>query len=86
MIEVNFMFVSGNSGGPVFRPETGEVVGMVQGIRVHKIADYACQLNPPQQVPLGLPGQYLTGVLAIYSGGIKLDAFRAALEDFGVTA
>jgi S1-C subfamily serine protease len=85
IIETNFMFVSGNSGGPVFSPATGTVFGMVKMFRYKKLADLVCDADSPQQLPLGINGTYLSAVFAIYSGGIKLDAFRAALEGFGVT-
>jgi hypothetical protein len=85
IIETNFMFVSGNSGGPVFSPETGTVLGMVKMFRYTKLADFVCTADTSQPLPSGINSTYLSAVLAIYSGGIKLDAFRAALESFGVT-
>ena len=86
VLEVNFMFVSGNSGGPVFEAETGRVVGMVQGIRWAKIAEQVAQISTPNvQLPLGLTPNYVECIHAIYSLGIKLDCFRSALEGLGIT-
>jgi hypothetical protein len=86
VIEVNFMFVSGNSGGPVFEAETGKVVGMVQGIRWAKIAEQPTQVLPMTQLPLGVAGNYIACIHAIYSLGITLDCFRSTLEGLGVSA
>jgi hypothetical protein len=81
------MFVSGNSGGPVFDPETGRVVGMVQGIQWFKIAEQLVTVNPgPNQLPLGVPPVYVAPVLAVYSRAVKLDCFRTVLDGFGITA
>jgi len=85
LIETNFMFVSGNSGGPIFCPDTGKVIGMVKMVWWRKIAESLHHAETNQQLPFGGGAEYLSAVLAIYSGGIKLDAFRAALEGFGVT-
>src|SRR6202044_1813195 len=38
-IEVNFLFVPGNSGGPVFSATTGRVLGFVRGYRAVKIRE-----------------------------------------------
>ena len=88
LLEVNFMFVSGNSGGPVFDPETGRVVGMVQGIQWFKIAEQvvARNLSQNQQIPLPLPPMYVAPVLAIYSRAVKLNCFKTVLEGFGIAA
>ncbi|RXH57661.1 hypothetical protein GRAN_0971 [Granulicella sibirica] len=81
------MFVSGNSGGPVFDPETGRVLGMVQGIQWFKIAEQLVAVNAaPGQLPLGIPPVYVAPVLAVYSRAIKLDCFRTVLDGFGITA
>jgi len=87
LLEVNFMFVSGNSGGPVFDPETGKVLGMVQGIQWFKIAEQLVKANQvPAQLSLAGPPMYFAPVLAVYSRAVKLDCFRTVLEGFGVTA
>ena len=82
MLETNFMFVSGNSGGPVFEAETGTVIGMVQGYRSIKIGEHILQASTPNI--FGLPTHYFSAQLAVYSGGIKSDAFRTALEAFSI--
>lgn len=83
VVEVNFMFVPGNSGGPVFNVNTGRVCGMVQSIRWTRIAE---QVMPTGivQLPLGVVNPYIVPIMAIYSWGIKLDCARTALEGFGV--
>ena len=84
VVEVNFMFVPGNSGGPVFDIETGKVVAMVQSIRWFRIAEYVTPTGLAGQLPLGVLGTYIAPIHAIYSWGIKLDCLRSALEGFGV--
>ena len=37
IVEVNFLFVPGNSGGPVFSAETGRVIGFVSRYRTLRI-------------------------------------------------
>lgn len=85
VIEVNFMFVSGNSGGPAFEAETGRVIGMVQGISWAPVAENICKTDI-QQLPIGVSEFYISRIFAIYSQAIKLDCFRAALEGIGVRA
>jgi S1-C subfamily serine protease len=82
MLETNFMFVSGNSGGPVFSAETGNVIGMVQGYRTVKVGEHLMQVTSPKNP--NLPTEYYSAVQAVYSGGIKCDAFRTALESFSI--
>jgi len=84
VVEVNFMFVPGNSGGPVFNVNTGRVCGMVQSIRWTRIAEQVMSTNLTGQIPLGVVNPYIVPIMAIYSWGIKLDCARTALEGFGV--
>jgi hypothetical protein len=88
LLEVNFMFVSGNSGGPVFDPETGRVLGMVQGVQWIKIAEQIVKMNPApnQQLPLGGTPAYIAPLIAVYSRAVKLDCFKTVLDGFGVVA
>lgn len=83
IVEVNFMFVPGNSGGPIFEADTGRVVAYVKGFTYPKIADKkeTCNLIP---VPAGLGADYLTAVYAVYSLGLTLFPVRESLEKFGV--
>jgi S1-C subfamily serine protease len=86
-IEVNFLFVPGNSGGPVFSAETGRVVGYVRGFRAVKIKESLATASPQAipQLPLGMSSQYIEGLHAIYSVAIKLDFIRTTVEGFGVS-
>lgn len=83
VLEVNFLFVPGNSGGPIFEANTGRVVAYVKGFRATKIQERqeTCNLIP---VPPGMQPDYLDGVHAVYSIGLMLDRVRKPLEDFGV--
>ena len=84
-IEVNFLFVPGNSGGPVFSARTGRVMGFVRAYRAVKIRESVETATMIQQLPLGLQAQYIESLSAIYSLAVKLDFVRATLESFGVT-
>lgn len=83
VLEVNFLFVPGNSGGPIFDAETGRAVAYVKGFRTHKIQEReeTCNLIP---VPAGTQSNYLGCVYAAYSVGLTLDRVRNRLEHFGV--
>lgn len=83
VVEVNFMFVSGNSGGPAFDADTGKVIGIVQGINWRGIAEEQVQTSLPQ-LALGVSATYIARIHAIYSLAIKLDCFRPALEGLGI--
>lgn len=84
VIEVNFLFVPGNSGGPIFDAETGRAIAYVKGFQYHKIAEVheRCRLIP---VPAGMADEYLDSVYAVYSSGLTLEPVRAELEGFGVS-
>ena len=84
-IEVNFLFVPGNSGGPVFSEKTGRVLGFVKGYRALKIRETIATATMIPQMPLGLSNQYVENLSAVYSIAVKLDFVRATLEGFGVT-
>ena len=84
-IEVNFLFVPGNSGGPVFSADTGRVLGFVRGFRVTKIKESIATATMIQQLPLGLGNQYIENLNAIYSVAVKLDFIRSTIEGFGVS-
>jgi len=83
VLEVNFLFVPGNSGGPIFDAETGRAIAYVKGFQRHKIAEVheRCELIP---VPAGMINEYLDSVYAVYSNGLTLEPVRAQLEEFGV--
>jgi S1-C subfamily serine protease len=84
ILEVNFLFVPGNSGGPIFDARRGRVMAYVKGFRSHKIQERqeVCNLTP---VPAGLQKDYLTAVHAVYSIGLTLEPIQNRLEQFGVT-
>lgn len=84
-VEVNFLFVPGNSGGPVFAAKTGRVIGFVRAYRPVKIKETVATATMIQQLPLGLSNQYIESLNAIYSLAVKLGFVRATLEGFGVT-
>jgi S1-C subfamily serine protease len=85
LIEVNFLFVPGNSGGPVFSAKTGRVLGFVRGYRAVKIPEALATATMIPQLPLGVSNQYVESLSAIYSLAVKLDFVRATLDSFGVT-
>lgn len=84
-IEVNFLFVPGNSGGPVFSADSGRVVGFVRGYRAVKIRESVATATMIPQLPLGMGSQYIENLNAIYSIAVKLDYIRTTIEAFGVT-
>ena len=83
VVEVNFLFVPGNSGGPIFDAETGRALAYVKGFRYPKIIEMkeTCNLIP---VPDGMNGDYMSAIYAVYSVGLTLDRVRKHLEKFGV--
>jgi hypothetical protein len=83
-IEVNFLFVPGNSGGPIFDAETGRVVAFVHGFMDNQIVQRYSETNQ-EHVTAGAPAKHIQALHAVYSLGIKLDAIRTELESFGVT-
>jgi S1-C subfamily serine protease len=82
-IEVNFMFVPGNSGGPIFDAQTGRVVAFVHGFSSPEIVQNFVDTNA-KNIAAGAPNKHIQSLHAIYSIGIKLDSVRAELERFGV--
>lgn len=84
-IEVNFLFVPGNSGGPIFRADNGLVVGFVHGFNAPRILERVQQAAALQQLPPGLNRDYIETLHAIYSLGIKMDCARTHLQDVGVS-
>lgn len=84
LVEVNFLFVPGNSGGPIFRAETGEVIGFVHGFHDTKIREKVVTTGPNTVLPAGVSNQYVEHLHAIYSLAIKLDTVRNTLQTFGI--
>ena len=85
VVEVNFLFVPGSSGGPIFDGETGRVLGFVHGYRAEKIRERLETVTLIPNFPSGMGNQYVENVHAIYSLGIKLNYIRQHLEQLGVT-
>jgi hypothetical protein len=82
-VEVNFLFVAGNSGGPIFDAETGRVMAFVHGFTNREINQNYVDTNA-QNIAAGAPNKHIQSLQAIYSLGIKLDSIRQELERFGV--
>lgn len=83
-VEVNFLFVAGNSGGPIFDADTGRVFAYVHGYISPSIGQ---KYEDTEQILInqGAPAKHVENVRAIYSLGIRLDTIRQELEGFGVT-
>lgn len=83
VVEVNFFFVPGNSGGPIFHAETGRVFAYVKGSFTPKISERVetCSVVTP---PDGIQTQYISAIHAVYSMGLTLERVRPQLEQFGV--
>jgi hypothetical protein len=86
VIEVNFFFVPGNSGGPIFDAETGRVFAYVKGMHTPKINEFLDSAFPitKSKLPAGMSDQYIADIRAVYSIGLMLDRVRTELEKFGV--
>src|ERR1700722_2290788 len=78
-IEVNFLFVPGNSGGPIFDAETGRVMAFVHGFTNREIVQNYVNTNV-QNTAFGAPDKHIQSLHATYSPGIKMDSVRQELE------
>ena len=80
VIEVNFLFVPGNSGGPVFDAKTGRVIGYVYGYNDVKIRDKleTSQIDPPE----GQSRQYIRATSAVYSYAISVFHIQDWLKEY----
>lgn len=83
VVEVNFHFVPGNSGGPIFDAETGRAFAYVKGSSNPKVNEFIDTAQIP--VPVHLSKEYIAGIRVVYSIGLTLDRVRNELEKFGVT-
>jgi Trypsin-like peptidase domain len=82
VLEVNFFFVPGNSGGPIFDAETGRAFAYVKGMRTPKVNEFVDKAYI--DLPEGMSPDYITGTRVVYSIGLMLDRVRPELEQFGV--
>jgi hypothetical protein len=82
-IEVNFLFVPGNSGGPIFTASNGRVIGFVQGFRSYKIEEKLETTAPTLVLPAGMSNSYVLSNSAVYSFGVGLQRIRVHLEALG---
>lgn len=85
VLEVNFLFVPGNSGGPVFAAETGRVMAFVHGYTTMKIREKVEQVTMINPLPQGVAGTYIENLNALYSLAIRMEKVRSHLEALGVT-
>lgn len=85
VIEVDFLFVPGNSGGPVFDAETGKIVGFVHGYSSILISYKLTQIDPKKlSLPEDAPSKFIDTEKAIYSKAIQISNIRDFLEKHGV--
>jgi hypothetical protein len=84
VLEVNFLFVPGNSGGPVFDSETGRVTAFVHGYIATKIRERVEQITMINPLPADVPGRYVENLNAVYSVAIRMERVRPQLEALGV--
>jgi S1-C subfamily serine protease len=84
ILEVNFLFVPGNSGGPVFDAETGRVAAFVHGYITVKIRERVEQVTMVNPLPAGVGNTYIENLNALYSLSIKMERARPSLEALGV--
>ncbi len=84
-IEVNFLFVPGNSGGPIFDAEHGQILGFVHGFQSFTVMEQVTETSLIPELPDGLGRRYVQNISGIYSQGIKIDVARDVLPRFGVT-
>lgn len=85
VLEVNFLFVNGNSGGPIFSAETGRVIGFVHGYQPYKLREKVETVTMIANLPAGMSNTYIDNQTALYSLGIVLSRVRDHLEQFGVS-
>jgi hypothetical protein len=83
VVEVNFMFVPGNSGGPVFDAKSGRVFGFVQGFNYFQVLQRVQTVSGP--LPDGVNPTYIEHMHGCYSVSIKMERARPHLEAHGIT-
>ncbi|MFC1629744.1 serine protease [Patescibacteria group bacterium] len=86
IVEVNFLFVPGNSGGPVFDASTGEALAYVHGFRsiLLKTRIIEAKLSKSligkiKNFLKGIPNKFIDTEKAIYSSGVTVDNIKEFL-------
>jgi Trypsin-like peptidase domain len=89
IIEVNFLFVSGNSGGPIFDADNGRVIGFVHGYRAFPTNERLIEIPdakwPGGKRPDGAPTHSLQSEAAIYSVGVRVETLKELLVGYGAS-
>jgi S1-C subfamily serine protease len=85
VIEVNFLFVPGNSGGPIFSADKGRVLGFVHGYRLQKIKEQVETVSLIQNFPASENNKYILHQNALYSIGFRMERVKAYIEKFGIS-
>jgi hypothetical protein len=84
VIEVNFLFVPGNSGGPIFDAENGRVIGFVQSFRAPTVNRQLVS-GPFPDLGAEATTSYVETSHAIYSLGFRISRVRKIIESFGAS-
>lgn len=82
MVEVNFLFVPGNSGGPVFDAHTGSVLAVVHGFNTVKVKETIEKAEI--DLVTGMSKDYVRAISAIYSYAIHVSKMSALLKEHGL--
>lgn len=85
VLEVNFLFVPGNSGGPVFDSRTGRALGFVHGYQAEKVGEKVSEVTMIHDLPDGIGKRYIESLHAIYSLAIQIRSILPLLQRFGVS-
>lgn len=85
VLEVNFLFVPGNSGGPIFSADTARVMGFVHGYQTYKVQEKVETVSMLPTLPEGMSRTYISNQSALYSLGIVLSRVRDHLERLNVS-
>ncbi len=85
VIEVNFLFVPGNSGGPIFSADKGRVLYFVHGDRLQKIKEQIETVSLiHENFPTNENNKYILHHNALYSIGFRMNGVKDCIEQFGV--